>query len=66
MFALVRSSVKDVDVEAEVDPATVDLKTMGGPIAQDLLPLPRHSVFRARATESMSQSWQRQDVDEAA
>jgi len=62
----VRRSRKDIDVEAEVDSAAEDLKTMGGPIAQDLLPLPRHSVFRARATEPMSQSWQRQDVDEAA
>lgn len=52
MLASVRRSVKDVDVEAEVDPAAEDLKTMGGPIAQDLLPLPRHSVFSVREPRS--------------
>lgn len=52
MFASVRHGVKDVDVEAKVDPAAEDLKTMGGPIAQDLLPLPRHSVFSVREPRS--------------
>lgn len=44
--------VRDVDVEAEVDPVPEDPKTMGGPIAQDLLPLPRHGVFSVREPRS--------------
>lgn len=48
----IRRGVKDVDVNAEADPVAEDPKTIGGPIAQDLLPLPRHSVFSVREPRS--------------
>lgn len=66
---IVSSNVTRYGVKDQVDPVeSEDPETMGGPIAQDLLPVPRHRVFSVREprTEPVSQSWQRQDVDEAA
>lgn len=51
--------------DVEADPERGGSWDNGRPIAQDLLPLSGHQcVLRTRAT--VSQFWQRQDVDEAA
>lgn len=61
----IQRGVKDVDVNAEVDPVAEDPKTIGGPDCATSASAPEaRCVFRARATKLVSQSWQ--DVDEAA